>query len=878
MAIGPLLPILGTLTALVAAGCVAPPVTEPPSPSSVSAPVEVVRDRDGVAHIYAETEADLWFAQGWVTAHDRFFQMDLLRRRAHGRRAEVLGERFLSSDIQSRGLRFTTWAERTDEALRAGDPTTYAVLERYTAGINAYREAALAGEADASLSPQFGAVGYVPEPWTVVDTLAIEKLLTAGLSMRPDQDVILGLLRTLAGADLFADLFRYEPFDPEFIRPAIAAGADRSGPRSGPRELDTLLAPVSGEELARALGSARSLRLDHGGSNNWAVSGDHTASGGALVAGDSHQGITHPATYYFLHLNTAEAGGDFDVYGANFPGVPLVLFGTNGQVAFTPTVSLLDSADAYLETWADPERTSVTFEGAATPVEVREERILVRPPDGSVESASPVFVTMHDVPHHGPVIPSEALDLPVPLTVSVRWTGYQARSVAATFRRFGLARSVDDAVAALDDYFVGGMNWTFGDADGRVAWSARTEIPRREQVSAADPPSGLLPGQGGFEWVQADDGGFERLDIDALLTWVDPPSGLVTTANNDPLGDTADGAPFDAEPYVGSVYDLGTRALRPRVLLEELIDSGEPMRVEDMVPVQLDTESRLAQVLLPYLLDSAARRPDLVSAPMEQALERLAAWDTACPVDSVGATLFHGWLIVASREILEDEGSGLAALGPLLFDDTDPKFGLLLVKFLRHWLDTTAPIIDELDAGAVPFPSQSGIDFFDRRETTAVETRDEVLLAALATTLEELDAIFRAKGSAPLDLDSWTWGAWHRIRLADRAEPWLPEASSADHPKPGGFFTTDVADSDWLRGGVLPDTLEVSNAPSNRFLFDLDPAGVRGLVVLPGGTSERPGDPHHNDQLLDYVEGRYRPLRFLRDDVEDGATWRHTLR
>jgi penicillin amidase len=861
--------------------CPSAPLPERPAESALSAPVEVVRDVDGIAHVYAATESDLWYAQGWVTAHDRLFQMDLLRRRALGRRAEVLGAEYLDSDIQSRGLRFADHAVTRDAALAADDPALHDILVRYAQGVNAYITAARAGTDGASLAPQFGALGYAPEPWTTQHTLAIEELLTAGLSMRPDQDVILGLLRTLMGPELFSDLFLYAPFDAEYVVPDFYEPArDDGGPVLAAGELAQMLAAVPPGDLSAALLAARAWSTGEGGSNNQAVAGALTATGGALVAGDSHQGVRHPATYYLLHLNTAEAGGRVDVWGANFPGVPLVLFGTNGAIGFTPTTSLLDVSDSYLEQWSDATRTAVMWNGQAVPVEVREERILVRPEGGAVEEGTPTFVTMHDVPHHGPILPAEALNLPLPLTVSIRWTGHQNRTGAAAFLGFGVAGDVDEAMTAMQDYYTGGMHWVFGDTTGRIAYSCATDLPVREQVDPADPPSGLLPGTGGFEWLPPDAASapapFQRLSYSQVPQVVDPPDGIVNTGNNDPAGVTDDNTPFDAEPFLGGVFDIGTRARRPRQLLQELATQG-PLTLDSMQEMQTDTYSRVAFKLLPYLQDAAQSRPDLVTPRMGEALSALDGWDLRCGVQSVPATLFHAWLILAVREVLADEGSGLASLNDLIFVDMDYKFGLITTKFLEHWLRTTAPILDGIDSGAVPFPSASGINFFDRRGTEAVETRDEILLDALRLALEELEQVYADKVTDPTDMDTWQCGLLHTIVLRDAAGEALPEASSPRLPKPGGFFTTDVGDADWLVDGRLPEFLDVTNAPSNRFLFSLGPDGVQGRAILPGGQSERPGDPHHLDQLVDYTQGTYRPVRFTRDEVDAGAESRSVL-
>lgn len=856
-------------------------------PATLDGPGEVVIDVDGIPHVYASTDADALFLQGWATARHRMFQMDLTRRRALGQRAEVLGEGYWASDLQSRALRFGDWGRRTHEALAQDDPELLRWFEAYVAGVNAWMSAAKAGEGGAALSPQFAALGYEPAPWTVDDTLAIEKLIAAGLSMRPDQDITLGLIDLLLGADLFADLYRFAPFDREYVVPGFSAGdgkADGAGPPGAGREAlraasvataRAQLRSLSPEQVAGAIKAARGLGISGGGSNNWVLSGAHTQSGAPMIAGDSHQGISHPAVYYYIHLSTKAAGGTLDVVGASFPGVPFVVFGHNGTAAFMPTTSIYDAADVYLEE-LDPAAGTVQYEGKAVPVDVRKETIRVRGA-GAVEDAEAREVTLYDVPHHGPLLPAEALGLPLPLDLAVRWTGYRPISLGRAFYALDTAASFDDLRAALDRYSSGGMHWVYADTHGDIGYSSRVELPIREVVDPATPPIKLLPGGGGFEW-QTDAAGALRILDRSQVPWVgNPASGFVSTANNDPIGQTDDETPFDDPVYLSGIFDIGTRALRPRLRFEQARASGK-LSLDDVAAIQLDDWSRLGERLRPFVLEAAERRPDLVTPSMKAALEVLSGWDLRCGVDSAGAVVFHGWLAAFARTVLSDEGGGL--LKSVLIEDLDSKIGLVVTKFLTHWLEATAKDIDAIDAGTLPFPSASGADFWDDKGTPSRETRDQAILVALGDAVAELTTIFGAIGDAgadPADPASWRWGRWHTMQLVDAADAVLSGASSAALPKAGCLYTVDVGDYDWLVGGKLPERLRVTNAPSDRFVLEMRPDGVVGRAILPGGEDERPGARHHNDQLPDFLAGLWRPLRFSHTDVDAGAEERLAL-
>ncbi|MCB9764627.1 MAG: penicillin acylase family protein [Alphaproteobacteria bacterium] len=838
--------------------------------TTLDGPVEVRFDDLGVAHIQATTEDDLFFAQGYVTARDRLYHMDLLRRRACGRRAEILGEDFFAGDAQMRALDLWRWGQRAAEEMAVSDPALHDLLRAYAAGVNQYIQDATEGVNGQSLSPHFEALGYTPEPWRVADSLALGKLLTAGSSLRAEQEILTGLAQTLMSDAAFADLYRYAPLDPGYVVPGFYDSAASGPPASGDgrarlREALGEVPPGTLADAARAL--ARSGK-PVGGSNNFAVAASASASGHALLAGDTHQEVDHPAIWYLIHLDTLSAGGDIDAIGASLPGVPFVLFGHNDRVAWAPTVNFYDVADVYMEIPSG--RHAVMFEGEEVALVEREETIYVRAPGGSVADAEPRSLTVREVPHHGPILPEEALDLPLPLTLSVRWTGYQPRSVARSFYEINKSGDYDAFRAAVDHYYTGGMHWLYADIEGRIGYTSYTEVPLREQVDPTAPPIGLLPGDGGYEWLPGDTAPYAMLEREQLPWTVDPAAGFLVSANNDPAGLTDDNDPYNDPVYLAGLFAIGARAYRPEVMLEGFIADGG-VTLDQLIEVQQDTTSQLAVHLLPFLSEAAARRPDLVTDDMAQALEILEVWDRRCDVDAVGPTLFHAWLSALSRLALADEGGGL--IGELILPELPYPVAQITSKTLVHWLEATAEDIDAFEAGELPWPTQTGRSLFDDPDTEAFETRDEVLLASLALAVEELDARYAALGAS--DMDGWTWGLSHTLSLDDAAEAWLPGASSETLPKAGGLYTVDVGNFTLIRDGALPEDFDIVDSPSNRFVFELDPDGIIGKGILPGGQSERPGDPHHIDQFERYTRGEYGVLRYDPDDIEasEEAKW-----
>ena len=821
-------------------------------------------DSLGVAHIQAESEHDAFFLQGYTTARLRMGQMELLRRRAHGRRAALLGESHLLDDWQMRALGFTDLGERTWAVLQDDDPETAAVFAAYAEGVNAYLRAVEAG--DEAASPQLRAMGVVPSAWTPADSLAIEKLIIAGSTMRVSQELLVGLARQLLGADLFADLYRYGPMDPAVIVPGFVDGlAGPPAPRGsgGGARLDAQLGPDGAQALAALAGSWQQRDPLPVGSNAFAVAGTHTASGHALLEGDTHQGMGSPAVYTLVDIGASDTG--LRLVGASFAGMPLVLFGTNGVVAWAATNGLMDHSDLYLE--VPQGTTGVRFGGETVPFETTTHEIAVRAPGGTVADAALRTVETQVVPHHGPVLPTETLGLPVPLTVSVRWTGRTPTSLAGTFRAVGQAADVDAITAALRGDQAAGIAWVYADLDGRIGASAMTRLPVREQIDPSAPPVSLLPGDGGYEWVGAG-ADFEPVDPAWIPEVVDPPRGFVVASNNDPGGANADGDPFDDPVWYSGLFDVGSRAAQ---IEARLADLDGAVTWDDVVDIQQDTTSRVAARFLPFLLRAAERRPDLVSPAAAAALDRLAGWDLRCGVDAVAPTLFHAWLAVLLRDMLADD---MGLVGGLLFGDLPGPPALTMASAALHWLETTDAEIDAIESGALPFPSVSGRDFFDNADTDEIETRDALLLASLDQALAELEAACPDIGA---DLDGCTWGRVHTLGLLDPAAASLPGANVPPQPKPGGLNTVDAADFPVLEDGVLPAHFTVDNAPSNRFVFELDPAGIRGAWVLPGGQSEDPQSPHHRDQFGHYMRGERVEIPLTPAAIEAAAVERWDL-
>lgn len=574
--------------------------------NGLAAPVTVWRNDYGVPHIEAESDADLFFAQGYVTAQDRLFQMDLSRRQASGELSEVVGAKALERDkfFRTFGLRraaVASWDSYSPEAKR--------VLEAYAAGVNAFMEEAIANK---TLPVEFKLLGYEPKPWTPTDSLTIGKYMAFDLGGHWESQVFRYYLVQNFSEQKALDLFPTYPKDAPTILPAVK---------------ETKLA--LGDSFDEAV-----IPNEFNGSNNWVIAGSLTESGKPILADDPHLGLATPAIWYETHLKSDQT----NVSGVIFAGVPGIILGRNEHVAWGVTNVGPDVQDVYIEKRNPANPNEFEYNGKWVPAQVIEEEIQVK--DGD---PVPYQIT---VTRHGPVISEFAHHDKPETALALKWTALQPSTELEAVLDFAKAKDWEEFKKALTAFHTPAQNFVFASTDGTIAYRANGLIPIRKKGDSSMPVPGWTDE---YEWT-----GF--IPWDELPTSVNPEQGYIATANNKV---TPDDYPY----HISNLWAQPYREQRIVSFIEEATKKGK-IDVESVKQLQHDATNLQADELLPLLLRQLELVPAdslrLIDLEAKQMLKRWKygessirpPWDDP---EQAGPLLFNLWMTQLADEIFLPE-------------------------------------------------------------------------------------------------------------------------------------------------------------------------------------------------------------------------------
>ena len=813
---------------------------EEPVYEGLSASVDIFRDESGVPHIYGSTDADVYFASGYMQATDRLLEMELTRRRATGRRAEVLGEGYFDDDRTIRIMNIAHWAEINRRAMLVEDPEQYTLVQAWVAGINRRIDEITAGTAPMPLG--FTELGFDPEAWSPVDAFAVGKLILFGNASLIEYEVLASVIRQyLPSLDAMLPLLR--PMQDTFVLPPDERPAH--GLRFDPNDHGPDIHPLPRRDRPDLLGEDFAERFaafrDHlhgsigapGASNNWAVAGTLTASGRPLIAGDPHQGLESPSLMWMHHMNSADAGGTLDVAGFAFVGTPSIQLGHNRHLAWTATTTYPDWMDLWSSRYDGAAHTIVLGE-ETLPVVTRSEAILVR------GEAAPRMVDVEEVPGRGILLPENffpiALDPRPNRRVLFAWTGFRPTHEAQGFHGFDVAETLEDFEAAADRNEIGAFNFVGADASGFAYRSSPLTPIRVDPVGGVDrEPWILRDGDDiGTLWT----GTFLRPGID-LPHSRGSSRGWIATANNEPFGFMSDGRAEGDALYFGVFFDPGTRAHRIEGELTRLVASG-PITRAQMQDLQDDTHAETADFIVPALIEAwDGRATDTALAALRDRAdlaalaERLRTWDRRMERTSSEAVVFNAYQHFLMRAVLRDDLS--LVYEPLLSGSV----GFTLKILVRVLQDDDAAFLDE--------------------------GRTLLLVQALDETAAWLTARFGG-----IEASNYAWSDYHFTCFSPLAG--IAALDGGCTATDGGIGTVNVSDSGFFAGASPGMRTESHGGSIYRMVAEFDAEGIpHAFINVPRGNSGDPASPHWDDLHDDWTENVYRELLFERAAIEASA-------
>ena len=563
----------------------------------LGAAVEVVRDREGVPHLFAKSERDAWFAMGYVHAQDRLWQMEFERRIAQGRLSEFLGERSYDVDRLMRTLGIARLAGRIVARL---DPQTVASLEAYAAGVNAFLDA------DPVLPVEFHVFRVKPDRWKPADSIGWMLVMAWDLSTNWRTELARLRFAAKLGRERAGELLPPYPGDAPWTLPDFKA----------------LYAEI--EPTAGALLAATPPHEEAVGSNSWVVAGTRSETGKPLLANDPHLGLQAPSLWYLAHVATPQG----NIVGGTLPGVPFVVLGRNDDLAWSFTTTNSDTQDLFVERIAPDDAASYLTPKGKARFEVREEVIRV----GKEERRIRIRST-----RHGPVI-SDVVKIadgaaPKGHVLALAWAALtEDNAVARAGFALNRARNRTQLIDALRDFHAPHQNIVFADREGHIGFVAPALVPVRRADNEA---MGRVPVPGWdakYDWQ-----GF--IPYDKLPSVQDPASGRIVTANNKIT-------PPGYKPFLTVDWFPPYRAER----IEELLAARTRHSMQSFARMQADTLSRLARELLPVAMSA---KPTGEAGRRAQAA--LAGWKGEMAAESAAPLVFAAWYRELTRLVYADE-------------------------------------------------------------------------------------------------------------------------------------------------------------------------------------------------------------------------------
>ncbi len=792
--------------------------------SGLSNPVDVYRDSYGIPNIYAQTTHDLFFAQGYVTAQDRFWQMDFWRHIGSGRLSEIFGSTQLETDTF---LRTLGWARVAQQELDTMGPDEVALLQAYADGVNAY----LADHKGAALSLEYAVLklltpGYTPEPWQPLNTLTWGKAMAWDLgSSRMDAEVEYALLMKTLSPEQLADLYPPYPADHPYIVNHLPVGAIPAGSKGSAQASQALveLAPAF-QSLSATMAKMEAILGPTGsgiGSNNWVISGSRTSTGMPLLADDMHLAEQMPSIWYEVGLHCKPEGADcpYNVVGYSFAGVPGVIVGHNDHIAWGFTNVGPDVLDLYIEKINPNNPNQYEVNGQWVNMTLVHETL-------QVAGADPVDLTVRYTRHgpliwdnptdHQKVLDNWGVELPSDFAIAMRWTALEPVNIFKAIFGYDSAQNWVEFRQAASNFAVPSQNTVYADTEGNIAYQTPGNIPIRQASHSGDYP---VPGwTDDYEWQ-----GY--IPFDQLPYAYNPPEGYIASANNEVVG--------PGYAYNLTAEDYGFRAARIVQLIE---NAPGPIDAAYIQKIHGDDYNASAAYMVPLLMQLSLQDEHLI-----EVRDKLTGWDYQNQMDLAAPAVYNTfWRAVLARTFHDE-----------LPEDYWPDGGDAWFEIMRRISQTPDNV------------------WWDDKTTPAVEKRDDILTLAFSDAAAELDQLLGT------NMARWTWGdihtvVFHNQTLGDSGiGPIEAVFNRGPYRASGGGSIVNA--TSWNAAETDPaKAYQVAWLPSERMIVDLSnlPASLSTNTT---GESGHAFHANYDDQIDLWRTIQYHPMLWDEQQVQSAA-------
>jgi len=791
--------------------------------------VDIYRDGMGIPHIYAMTSHDLFFAQGYVHAQDRFWQMDFWRHIGSARLSEMFGSGQVETDSF---LRTLGWRQIAEQEYADLSPESKAILDDYTEGVNAYIQSRTPVELSLEYLILTGVLNpeYTIEPWTPIHSLTWGKAMAWDLGGNMDTEIERAILLKTLTPEQLAELYPPYPEDYPVIVPEI--GDQTSVNNSQFSVSNSQFTAVDFQPLIDNIALLDSLLGPRGpqiGSNSWAVSGEMTTTGMPLLANDMHLGIQMPSIWYqnALHCQPKSDACPFEVTGFSFAGVPGVVAGHNDNIAWGYTNLGPDVQDLFIEKVNPDNPNQYEVNGQWVDFETRQETI-------KVGGGDPVELTVR-LTRHGPVVSDTygslkdqvdpkknpeatpfkdkaGITLPENYVIALSWTALTPSTPFEAIWGFNKAQNWEEFRAAARNFHVPAQNLLYADTQGNIGYQTPGDIPIRKNGN------GFLPVPGwnsDYEWL-----GY--IPFDQLPYTFNPESGYIVTANNQ-------ANPRDYPYIITKDWDYGQRAARIVEMIQTAPGKIDATYIQSM---HGDSKNLNAEALTPILL-SLELDPELASVRDQF----LADWDYQEHADSVSATVFETFWWHLLTDTFQDD----------LPKDYLPEGGSRWYVVMRNLIQ------------------QPNSQWWDDKETDAVETRDDMFIRAFDEAVNQLN---KEHGRDPAQ-----WPIWGELHSATFRNQTLGESgigpiealfNRGPYVTGGGQSVVDAT------GWKVGESFEVDWLPSEREIVDLSNLDA-SLALHTTGQSGHAFDKHYADMAPMWADVQYYPMWWEQASVKADA-------